>query len=69
MLDDEPNQSSEIDGDLRRLAEETARMQRALDEIEAELSQVAALLLRHVPQSGLALDFLRCFGAPGQTLH
>jgi hypothetical protein len=69
MLDDDLCQSTEIEGDLQRLAEETARMQRALDEIEAELSEVAALLLRHAPQSDLALDFLRCFGAPGQTLH
>jgi len=69
MLDDDLSQSSEIEGDLRRLAEETARMQRALDEIEAELSEVAALLLQHAPRSDLALDFLRCFGAPGQTLH
>ena len=37
--------------------------------IEAELSEVAALLLQHAPRSDLALDFLRCFGAPGQTLH
>jgi len=69
MRDDDLNQPTEIESDLHRLAEETARMQRALDEIEAELSQVAALLLRHAPQSGLALDFLRTFGAPGQTIH
>ena len=69
VLDDDLSQSTEIEGHLRRLAVETARMQRALDEIEAELSEVSALLLQHAPQCDLARDFLRCFGAPGQTLH
>jgi hypothetical protein len=69
MIDDDESPSPALALEIHDFAGETARMQRELGAIEAELSVIAGILLQHAPRSGLALDFLRCLGAPGPTLH
>jgi hypothetical protein len=69
MLDDDRAGCDVIKLKLQPTSEETARVRRKLDRIEADLTLATEMLLRATGRGDLALDFLRSLGKPRPTVH
>jgi len=69
MLDDDRAGRDVIKVKLQPVSEETSRLRRKLDRIEADLTLAMDLLLRVTGRGDLALDFLQSLGKPRPTVH
>jgi len=69
MLDDDRAGRDVIKVKLQPVSEETSRLRRKLDRIEADLTLAMELLLRVTGRGDLALDFLQSLGKPRPTVH